>query len=577
MLNPIDRLSRTVVAGWLLAIGLLLAAATAGAQVPTALVAREVDSLAQVQTATARYCNTSSATGYMRAACVQLDSVIARLRRAVAPAPVPPPPVDTQPTPPPPPPPVDTTPTPPPLPSPPASSAELPRVFLNYPPTVPLRTVHVAAGANLQAAINAAQPGDQLCLPDSARYVGNFTVSNGSTANWITMGSCSPLPPWQTRMTPALASKLPKIVTANLQPAIRMTATASHWRLQGVEITGAQVSGDHYGLVMLEGTDLVIDRSLVHALPTMQQIRLVAVNGSRLSVSNSTLTGAHSTNNGDTQAIWGGTGRGPIQIVNNLLEGAGETVMFGGNSPGGGLIPADIEIRRNYLRKPASWKGKYAVKNLLGFKNATRVLVEANVFEGSWNENGGSIIVKSANQGGGPCTHCRSTDITIRRNLIKNVGTGITIAGSTNSDSSTRRIDFIENVIDSMGVGIYSGVRRGFQTLNSATTTHVSFVRNVFAGNTAAQYVEGGGPCRFVDNVITRGQYGVIASGVSAGTPALTKGCAGQYTWTGNWMIGPVQSNYPSGTTWVSAESGAPLAAQIRALVATATAGVVVP
>jgi hypothetical protein len=64
----------------------------AAQSVPDSTLRRELDSLVVVQAATARYCGTTNATQYMRAACRLLDSTIARLARQVVPAPPPPPP-----------------------------------------------------------------------------------------------------------------------------------------------------------------------------------------------------------------------------------------------------------------------------------------------------------------------------------------------------------------------------------------------------------------------------------------------------------------------------------------------------
>ena len=59
--------------------------------------------------------------------------------------------------------------------------------------------------------------------------------------------------------------------------------------------------------------------------------------------------------------------------------------MFGGSDPWiKNLIPSDIEIRRNYIYTPASWKNVWTKKNLLETKNVQRLLIEGNVFDGSW-------------------------------------------------------------------------------------------------------------------------------------------------------------------------------------------------
>ena len=59
----------------------------------------------------------------------------------------------------------------------------------------------------------------------------------------------------------------------------------------------------------------------------------------------------------DSQAIAGYNGAGPFRIINNYLEAAGENIMFGGADPAvTNLVPTGIEIRRNHLYKPLSWR-----------------------------------------------------------------------------------------------------------------------------------------------------------------------------------------------------------------------------
>src|SRR5262245_61000090 len=162
--------------------------------------------------------------------------------------------------------------------------------------------------------------------------------------------------------------------------------------------------------------------------------------------------------------------------------GAGENIMFGGSDPSiQGLVPSDIEIRRNYVHAPISWKGKWQRKNLLELKNAARVLIEGNVFDGSWQDaqTGWAVIFKSANQGGG-CRWCRSTDITFRKNVIRNAGAGINIAAQGDNpatDTTARRILISEIVLENVGVAPYTGDNRGLQVLSG--TESITIERTV--------------------------------------------------------------------------------------------------
>lgn len=482
--------------------------------------------------------------------------------------------------------------------------AELPRTYLNFPyPAKTGQTIVVPAGGNLQSALNSAQRGDEIVLTAGATYTGNFTLpaKSGTAANgWITIRSdkFSQLPAIGTRVTSAHASLMPKIVTPNVSAAIQTASGTSGWRLVGLEVTvAASVTIQQYGLVWLGTTgsaqstlasvpsDIVLDRMYIHGLTTTNTSRCVAMNSARTQISDSYLVECHGKGF-DSQAIWGGNGPGPFKIVNNTLSGAGENIMFGGDDPAiPGLVPSDIEIRQNYIYTPAAWKGVWSKKNLFELKNASRVLVEGNVFDGSWTDGqtGWAVIMKSANQSGG-CRWCRTTDVTFRRNLIMNAGAGINVAArddNPNTDTTARRIAIIDNVLEKIYTGIYTGDRRGFQLLGG--TADVTLERNVLAGGTITavwlDWADGGTKRPILrDNVWVHGAYGVMASDYGAGLSSLTAAAPG-YTWSNIIFVGgqEIGVKYPAGTSYVTSEAQAPLAGQIRSLVTQATAGVVIP
>src|SRR5262245_19778524 len=144
-------------------------------------------------------------------------------------------------------------------------------------------TTTVPAGSSLQAAINAAQPGDVLLLAPGAIYSGNFTLPNkGSSTEYITIRSAAPdslLPPAGVRMTPAYEAQLPKIKSPNSISAIRTATAAHHYKLMFLEF---QANKDGYGDIIALGagdatqTDLsqvpyafILDRLYVHGDPVM--------------------------------------------------------------------------------------------------------------------------------------------------------------------------------------------------------------------------------------------------------------------------------------------------------------------
>jgi len=485
---------------------------------------------------------------------------------------------------------------------------ELPRIYVDTSmPTQTGQTITVASGGNLQTALNNAQPGDTIVLEAGATFTGNFILPTKSNPNnkWIIIKSSKEnlLPPQGVRVSVADAINMPKITTSNATAPLTTAVGANGWRLIGLEITiPSTFTSTNYGLLVLSGGssqtslsaapfNIVVDRNYIHGQPTVTVRRCVVLDAGSAAIIDSAITECHEKG-ADSQAIWGYNGPGPYKISNNLLEGAGENVMFGGADPRiPNLVPSDIEITRNYFHTPVAWMGTgsgtlWTKKNLFEIKNGERILVEGNIFDGSWTDGqtGGGILLRSANQSGG-CMWCRGTNITFRRNLIKNVSAGIGIAGDSNVTTPAERIHIIENVIEA---GLYSGNRRGFQIAgvasNGQRAKHVTFDRNVLSvapGGSlqSSALIEGGTVCTFRDNVWDRGQYGFIGSG-SGGLNTLNQYCgANGWIWSNMTLVGASLSTtanpYPQGTTWVSSESSAPLAAQIRAIVASATSGAV--
>lgn len=505
-------------------------------------------------------------------------------------------------TPPPPVPPVDTQPTPPPPQPPPTPGAPaLPREFALAPPAAS-RTITVAAGQDLQAAINAAQRGDALVLQAGATWTGNFSfpAKAGSCANgWVTVRSSATasLRPRGVRVTMADSQYMPTIVTPNSAAATTVRAGSCGYAFTGVRWTVSTTyvkPAQQYHIVLLGETgtaqstlaqvpsDILLDRVIIHGRDSTNTSRCVSLNAARAEITDSQLRQCHAKGQ-DAQAIGGFNGAGPYRIENDHLEGSGENIMFGGSDPSvPNLVPADIVIRRNYIATPVAWKAgnPWTRKNLLELKSAVRVLIEDNVLEGNWTDGqtGLAVLFRSANQSGG-CRLCRTTDVTFRRNLIRNTAGGINFIGDGNVDTTLRRVLATDNVIE---VGAHAGDQRGFQILKGARDITVQ--RTVIAvapggSMSATAMVEGGAPCTFRDNVWARGMYGVMASGSGTNaTTALNMGCgAGSWSWSNITMVGAAFAGYPTGTSWVASESAAPLAATIRAVVQQATAGVVVP
>src|SRR5262249_6663366 len=82
---------------------------------------------------------------------------------------------------------------------------------------------------------------------------------------------------------------------------------------------------------------------------------------------------------------------------------------------------------RNLMTKRLSWRtDRVAVKNAFELKNASRAVVEGNVFEHVWmsGQDGTTILLKSANQQD-RCTWCITEYVTFRHNIVRGAAHGM--------------------------------------------------------------------------------------------------------------------------------------------------------
>lgn len=452
---------------------------------------------------------------------------------------------------------------------------ELPRIYLNTAaPSAPDaggRIISVGSGGNLQAALDAAAPGDVVELAAGATFVGNFVLPNKNTtsAKWIVIrpSNYASLPAEGTRMTPTMAASLnlPKIQASNTVNVIATALGAHHYRLVGLEVSVTPSNTYSYGLLAFDGGqnqttlavvphDLVADRLYIHGSATGQLRRCVVLNSASTAIIDSWLSDCHE-GGADSQAIGGWNAAGPFKIVNNHLEGAGENLILGGADPSvPNMTPSDIEIRGNHFYKPASWKGgPWLIKNLLELKHAQRVLIEGNVLENSWTngQNGVAVALKTVNQNGS-CTWCVTQDVTIRNNIIRNVGAGFNIASSPDNnfvDIHARRILVSHNIVWGINVAPFDGDGRGVLLLGDLLDVEISH-NTMFSSTPGAlvfgPYNSNSTHTTVRDNLWHGGLYGVLGDNLLGG-PAI------RYYMPDGIFVGNVMvyasggSGYPSG------------------------------
>jgi PKD repeat protein len=452
-----------------------------------------------------------------------------------------------------------------------STQPELPRVYLDT--TYPASSgamINVAAGGNLQAALNQAQPGDQVVLQAGAVFTGNFILPTKTGSGWIIIrtSNLSSLPAEGTRADASNAVAMPKLLTSNTMPAIKTAAASHHYRLVGLEIGVAANAMINYGIVALGDTgaaqntlsqvphDLVIDRCYIHGNATGDVSRGVALNSAATAIIDSTIANCHGVGY-DTQAIGGWNGPGPFKIINNYLEGATENFMLGGSDPSiANLVSTDIEFRRNYCTKPLSWCATeptyagvhWSIKNIFELKNAQRVLVDGNIFENCWvdGQTGIAIQLTPRNQDGS-APWCTVTDVTFTNNIVRHAAAGVNILGSdTNYPSQqAQRIKIKNNLFDDIGGARWGGNGRLFQLIYGPANVQIDHNTAFQTGNVISADGDPTTGFVFTNNLAPHNDYGVMGSGYGIGNSSINHYFPAS-VFARNVMVGGPSTVYPA-------------------------------
>ncbi len=451
-----------------------------------------------------------------------------------------------------------------------SGSVQLPTASVNTtPPPVTGQIIDVNSGGDLQAAINAAQPGDEIVLQAGATFTGPITLPNFSGSGWITITSsgAGALTPG-VQVNPNEASDMATIAApGSNEPALQTAPGAHNYYISGLNITAASSVTQMTSLVNLgsgnsdqntvaqEPSNIIIDRSYIHGSATLTLTRAISLQSASTAIINSYISDVHSASQ-DTQAIAGWNGSGPYLIQNNFLEASGENVLFGGADPSiPNLIPSDITIQNNDFYKDPSWQSLgYDVKNLFELKNADRVLVQNNTFENNWvnAQAGYAILFQSVNQGG-TAPWSQVANVTFQRNVVLNSPNGINICatqlgtGATPAANININNNLLYNIGTASGGTLFQVLGYG-GSLSNLSITNNTGILSATAPTSGSAVMFDGNPTNgftFNNNVLSNGDYGIIGTNYSSGNPTLAYYAPGG-SYSGNVLIGGLASQYSS-------------------------------
>lgn len=420
------------------------------------------------------------------------------------------------------------------------------------------RVIKVPPGGSIQAAVNAAKGGDIVELQAGATYKGPVKLPDKPGTDFITIrtsASDAELPPANTRLDPKkYAAALPKIISDQKgEAAVVTTAGAHHYRFIGIDF-GPTVEGFYNIIQIGSGEETSVDQLphhiefdhvYVHGSPTYGQRRGIAANGRFIKISNSYFSDFKREGE-ESQAIAVWAADGPIEIVNNYLEAAAESILFGGAASKLGIVPGNAIIRDNWMNKPVEWRNtKWVVKNFLEIKSGRNIKIENNLMTNNWTsaQEGTGILFRTGADSG-PSTVVE--DIEFTSNILRGSGSAITIQG--NEGNGGRRLTIRNNVFEDIASKKWEG--RGY--FLKPTTWDGLVIENNTVIHDGAITIAWGDPIRqmvFRNNIVFQNEYGFFGDGSGPGKPAIAKYFPGSII-TNNVIVGGDIREYGGGNTY---------------------------
>ncbi len=432
-------------------------------------------------------------------------------------------------------------------------------------------TTHAIDDADdLQATIDAAEPGDVIVMQAGDTWTGNFTLPNkgaNMTPIYIISSALASLPAEGTRVSLADAADMPKIQSTNNQGAMYTKYGANNYRFVGIEfdkpstagvlIIGTGYDGTHSSFdIATQVSELpyriTFDRCIIRSSNDALSIRRgILLCGKYMAVVDCYIDNIKDST--EAQAIHITFGEGPYKIDNNYLEGAGENFMAGGDGvPITNDIPSDITFTNNYCFKPTAWNGTREVKNLFELKRAQRVKVEGNVFENNWvdGQNGTAVLFTPRNQND-DASWTVVKDVMFRNNVIRNSAKAFLIGGEDDVSESAQstHITIDNNLCDEITTELITVSTPDLPLLYLTVTNNTMLHDTAVVGNKAHDFDRTGGGAAvnhliMQNNIFTHGDYNTT---YAADTD--------DETWSDNgWILNPASSrqatNISNFATW---------------------------
>lgn len=310
-----------------------------------------------------------------------------------------------------------------------------------------------ADSAELRTALASCQRGDVIVLDADTTYTGRFNITERPGTGWVYVISSrmADLPGDGERVTCGWeatrqgvsddSANMPTLLFTEYNTANSarhglwfyngeggssfQSYNASYWRFCGLELSIQVDEAElQYSMVRVYGDNIVFDRCYLHGSPGDNRWNRDGF-GFYLNGAQAVINSHVSDFKGEgmeAHAFQINSGAGPRLIENNFISSSGIPVFIGDNYDPYWARIQNVVIRGNHVYKPdtynrlsGEWDGiNHLVKNMLEVKSGTRILIEGNLFENSYQgaDQSGQWVYFKPSAGEAPIT-----DITVRNNL----------------------------------------------------------------------------------------------------------------------------------------------------------------
>ena len=382
---------------------------------------------------------------------------------------------------------------------------------------------------DVQAALDAAQPGDEVVLEAGATFTGNFKLPKKPAGPVITIRTSATLP--ARRIASADAALMPKIASGSAAPALEGDG-AKNWKFDGIQFLPNTRGLYNIVYTHSDAANITFDRVLIVGGPDGQK-NAIAGNGSQIVLSSNSYREHLPEGNREPwvrclgwarpvhdsrQLHRGGFDQRPVRRRQRLLAGT----------------RACRHRRREQSPDETTGMAEHRARrqNLFELKSAKRVTVRNNLMENNWADaqNGYAILFTTRNDDGGS-PWAVVENVVFVNNVVRGTEHGVNLLGVNDGDPSGQatNIAMRHNLFICSGNFLIAGGEVGDVIIEHNTVRNSGRMlmtlykgRNWPAGGSprAAQYAIRS--LTFRNNLAYHNQYGVFGDeGAGLGATAL--------------------------------------------------------